>query len=84
MNKNDPYLDEIYDSINALMAAECWEFINKILTHLVGRTWRTDVGELQMYLNATLPGKDKLPARATLLDNCKRLYPNSELWKGLE
>jgi hypothetical protein len=80
----DTELDEIYTSINVLMKSECWNFLNDFFSNLILRVWRTDIDILLSYATASLPGKSKMPAREQFIKTCKRLYPDVELWKGLD
>jgi hypothetical protein len=77
------YVDEIHDAIDALLKAECWNFVDEILHNLTQRAWRTPLDELVTYATATLPAKSKLPGRERFMVTCKHLHPKDDIWKGL-
>lgn len=80
----DKQLDELYDAMDALMREGCFGFINDYIRDLIPKIWRTDLIILVGYATATLCCKSKLPARKAFMDKCMELYPDKELWKGLE
>ena len=77
-------IDEIYDAVNALMNAGCWQFLDEILMDKAIQVWRTDVDVLLSYATATLPGKKKLKNRQRFMTTCKNYHPEPDLWEGLE
>lgn len=77
-------LDKIHDAIDVLMKNGCWDFLNDYLLDLRMKAWRTDINLLVGYATVTLPSKSKLPNRKLFVDTCKKLYPDPELWEGLE
>ena len=77
-------IDNIYDAIDALLNSKCWSFIDDILFELIPKVWRMDVDSLLAYLISTHPAKSKLVSRQRLLDKCKEIHPDPDLWKGLE
>ena len=80
----DKQIDEIYDAMDALMKAQCWKFLNDFFTDLCPRVWRTDIDILLSYATSTLPAKSKIPSRDKFIKTCKHLFPDVELWKGLD
>jgi len=80
----DKELDEIYTAIDALMKAGCWNFLNEFFEHFCQRVWRTDINILLGYATASLPGKSKIKSREKFIRTCKHLFPDVELWKGLD
>lgn len=76
------YIDEANKSMDALIKAECWLFINNFLEDLSMRAWRMDIDYLLAYATATLSIKDKLSNRERFILTCKHLYPKTD-WKGL-
>lgn len=80
----DAQLDEIYDSIDALMKLGAWDFLDDLFLYWEGKAWRTKVDILLGYATASLPGKSKLPHRKLFMDACLKFHPDKKLWKGLE
>ena len=77
-------LDEIYDAMDALKKAGCWNFLDQYFSDLVVRAWRTDVDILLAYATTSLACKSHLPSRVQFINTCKHLHPDKELWKGLD
>jgi len=77
-------LDEIYGAIDVLMRDDRWGFLDDFLKNLIVRAWRTDIDELLAYATATFPGKSKIPSRAVFVSHCKRLFPDKDVWQGLD
>lgn len=80
----DKEIDDIYDLFDFLMKKGKWELLDGMLSEILQRVWRTEIDMLLTYLTATLPAKSKLPSRTKLVNECKRWFPDNELWKGLE
>lgn len=77
-------LDTIYNLIEELIQDQDWWLLNGLCI-----TWSSEhsTADLDVRLGiatATLPVKNKLQDRKLFIDACKRLYPDVELWKGLE
>jgi hypothetical protein len=83
MKSTDQQLDEIYDLSDELMRKDCWFVLDTIIEYLTEHAWRYDVTILVGWSTATLAGKHKLEKRKEFLDKCKKLYPDKDLWKGL-
>lgn len=80
----DKEMDEIFLAIDSLMRAGCWNFLDEYFENFCQRVWRTDVDVLLTYATASFPGKSKIPSRARFIKTCKNLFPDVELWKGLD
>ena len=81
-NMTDKKIDIIYDAMDALMKADCWEYINDRFFELKLQAWRHDLDILLAYIVATQPVKTKLPNRKIFIDKCKELHPNED-WSRL-
>lgn len=57
--------------MDALIKAECWEYLNDRFGELTLQVWRHDFNILLAYANATLPAKSKISNRKCLLINVK-------------
>lgn len=80
---SDKDIDEIYDALDVLMTAKCWGFLNSLFIGLTPSAWRTDLDILLAYATASLPAKSKINSRKMFMEQCKKLHPDPELWKGL-
>jgi hypothetical protein len=80
----DSEIDEVYNAIDALMREGCWKFLNELFVTWEQRVWRMDIDILLAYATASFPGKSNIPARKMFMDKCLRVYPDKDLWKGLE
>lgn len=76
-------IDEIYDSMDALMTAGCWNFLDNLFQGITPTAWRIDIDILLAYATASLPAKSKIPSRKMFMDKCIELHSDPELWKGL-
>jgi len=81
---NDKRLNEINSAIQALIKAECWEFLNDYFDNLSVRVWRTNTDELIIHAKASLSEKNKISSRSRFIKTCKHLFPDVKLWKELE
>jgi len=79
----DIKLDEVYDTVDILSKKGYWSILDTMLLDLAFRVWRVDIDILMGYLTATLPVKDKIPAREYLLSECKRMRRET-FWDGIE
>lgn len=83
-NTTDKQLDELYDIIDKLMTEGDWWLLNHLF-YSWGSPESTATLDIRLGIaTATLAGKSKLPNRKMFLDKCKKLYPDPELWKGLD
>jgi len=83
-NVSDKQLDEIYDSIDALLRLGAWNFLDELLLYWGSAAWRIEVDMLLAYATCTFPAKSNLPSRKFFMEACFRFHPDKELWKGLE
>ena len=81
---SDKELDEVYDAVDALMLAGCWNILNEIFLSLESKAWRISIDLLLAYATASLPAKNKIPSREPFINRCMQLYPDKKLWKGLK
>lgn len=91
---SDSQMDEIYDSMDKLMYAKSWDFIDGLLriqflpsndpiTNIV--ISNNDIHILLSYAVTTLSCKHKLKYRDEFISKCKAMYPDPpDLWKGLD
>lgn len=84
MKPTDQQLDEIYDLADKLMYKENWHGLNIILEYITIHSHHYNSYSLVAWATATLAGKHKLEKRKEFLDKCKELYPDNDLWKGLD
>lgn len=80
----DKELNDLYDTIDLLMKNGKWELLNLLFQIWEQRAWRTDLDMLLGCATASFPGKSKIKSRTAFIEKCKSLYPDSELWKGLD
>jgi len=77
-------IDDLYDTLDVLMYKGKWDLLNSIFILWTDHAWRTDVDRLLTYATASLPAKTHILSRPAFIARCKQLYPDPELWKGLE
>ena len=80
----DKELDDLYDLIDSLMKAGEWFVLNNLCDVWSSPQSNATLDTRLGIATATLPAKSKLPNRKKFMKECKRLHPDSELWKGLE
>ena len=80
----DKELDEIYDLVDTLMKEEDWWLLNNLCMVWASPDSTASLDIRLGLATATFPGKSKLPNRKVFMSKCKELYPDPELWKGLE
>jgi len=80
----DVELDDIYDTIDLLMRNGKWSLLNELFQIWEQQAWRTDLDRLLGYATVSLPAKSKIHSRKSFIEKCKALYPEAELWKGLD
>lgn len=84
MKVTDQQLDEIYDLADELMRKDRWCVLDTIIEYITEIAWRCDLDILLAWATSTLAGKHKLEKRKDFLNKCKELYPDENLWNGLE
>jgi len=84
LKPTDQDIDEIFDLADKWMRIECWFVLDEILEHITEYICKYDINWLVTWATATLAGKHKLEKRKEFLDKCKELYPDNDLWKGLD
>lgn len=80
----DQELDQIYDLVDDLMYRDKWYVLDTILEYITSNAWRYDIDILVGWATVTFAGKNKLEKRKGFLDKCKKIYPDDNLWKGLD
>ena len=77
-------IDFIYDEADRLMHQNAWNYLSLRLTLIADMSSGYSLDELLAWATATLPAKSKIENRAMFIEKCKELYPDPELWRGLE
>ena len=83
----DETLDQLYDLIDEKFTAGHFEEVNRFLNNVRVKDIHTDI--LMGILTATLPAKNKLPARETFMAKTEAIIRERHEWeegmgKGLE
>lgn len=81
---NDEILDQIYDLCEELMYYEKWNVLSMILEYITQNAWKYDGTILCGWATATLRGRYLIKSRPNFLKECRKLYSNEEIWKGLD
>jgi len=80
----DKQLDDLYDVIDSMMKDGDWWLLDHLCWIWSSPQSNATLDTRLGIATATLPAKSKLPNRKIFMKECKRLYPDPELWKGLE
>jgi hypothetical protein len=80
----DKELDDLYDLIDSLMKEGEWFVLNNLCDVWSSPHSTATLDTRLGIATATLPAKSKLPNRKVFMEECKRLHPDPEFWKGLE
>ncbi len=77
-------IDRICETIDLLMSKDRWGLLNELFDMWNHQVWKTDIDRLLSLATASLPGKSKIPNRKRFMEKCKELYPDENLWIGLD
>jgi len=76
-------IDFVYDGVNELFDDGDFSIVNDLLTWYTTGELNTDGDRMLAWLKATLPQKDKLPARVGFFNKCKEII-DTDILEGLE
>jgi hypothetical protein len=77
-------IDIIYNEVDRFMHQNDWNHLSHKLIVIADMASDYSLDELLAWATATLPAKSKIRNRSMFIEKCKQLYPEPELWRGLE